>query len=209
MRTLVITAAVSLLAATAGLHAQQAGRGAPPPAAREAAALDLTGNWVSVDHRRLEMADGHAQEGRLRGDPAESRGPQGRRYMGPGARRGRRRAVPIVRRREHHARPGPAPHFVAGREHASDRHGCRNPEPVVSFRGGAASRVNRAGRGIRSPAGSTDRSWTRAGAHGEPQGGDDQPPSGLSPQERSTVQRRHDGDRVSTTSTRFRTATSG
>ena len=48
MRTLVITAAVSLVAAAAGLHAQQPGRGAPPPTAREAAAIDLTGYWVSV-----------------------------------------------------------------------------------------------------------------------------------------------------------------
>ena len=48
MRKLVITAAVALLASTAALQAQQPGRGAPPPAAREAAAIDLTGHWVSV-----------------------------------------------------------------------------------------------------------------------------------------------------------------
>ena len=40
--------ALALVAATP-LYAQRgAGRGGPPPAAREAAALDLTGNWVSV-----------------------------------------------------------------------------------------------------------------------------------------------------------------
>ena len=40
--------ALALVAATP-LDAQRgAGRGGPPPAAREAAALDLTGNWVSV-----------------------------------------------------------------------------------------------------------------------------------------------------------------
>ena len=48
MTRLVITAAVSLLVSTAALQAQQPGRGAPPPAAREAAAIDLTGYWVSV-----------------------------------------------------------------------------------------------------------------------------------------------------------------
>jgi hypothetical protein len=46
MRRLAIAAAVSLLASVA-LGAQQPGRGAPP-AGREAAAIDLTGYWVSV-----------------------------------------------------------------------------------------------------------------------------------------------------------------
>jgi len=43
-----VAIALALVAATP-LYAQRgAGRGGPPPAAREAAALDLTGNWVSV-----------------------------------------------------------------------------------------------------------------------------------------------------------------
>ena len=44
----VVVATVFLLAASGTLHAQRGGRGGPPPAAREAAALDLTGYWVSV-----------------------------------------------------------------------------------------------------------------------------------------------------------------
>ena len=44
-----IIALVVLLAGSDTLHAQRGGgRGGPPPAAREAAALDLTGYWVSV-----------------------------------------------------------------------------------------------------------------------------------------------------------------
>ena len=46
-RTLIVGAAFTALAIP--LHAQRGGgRGGPPPAAREAAALDLTGYWVSV-----------------------------------------------------------------------------------------------------------------------------------------------------------------
>src|SRR5215204_4683100 len=38
-----------MIAAATPLYAQRgAGRGGPPPAARDAAAIDLTGNWVSV-----------------------------------------------------------------------------------------------------------------------------------------------------------------
>ena len=45
-RTVIVGA---LMIAATPLYAQRgAGRGGPPPAAREAAALDLTGNWVSV-----------------------------------------------------------------------------------------------------------------------------------------------------------------
>jgi len=46
-RTVVIAFAL-LLASSILLQAQRGGRGGPPPAAREAAALDLTGYWVSV-----------------------------------------------------------------------------------------------------------------------------------------------------------------
>jgi hypothetical protein len=49
MRVLVAAIAVCLLAPPVGIHAQRGGRGAAPPAApREAAAIDLTGYWVSV-----------------------------------------------------------------------------------------------------------------------------------------------------------------
>jgi hypothetical protein len=47
MRLMVIALAVSLLA-PAPIHAQRGGRGGPPPAARDAAAIDMTGYWVSV-----------------------------------------------------------------------------------------------------------------------------------------------------------------
>ena len=48
-RTAVPLALALALVAATPLYAQRgAGRGGPPPAAREAAALDLTGNWVSV-----------------------------------------------------------------------------------------------------------------------------------------------------------------
>jgi len=40
--------ALALVAATPLFAQRGAGRGGPPPAAREAAAIDLTGNWVSV-----------------------------------------------------------------------------------------------------------------------------------------------------------------
>src|SRR5215218_3905893 len=48
LRSLAVLTAVGLLAVSATMHAQRGGRGGPPPAAREAAALDLTGYWVSV-----------------------------------------------------------------------------------------------------------------------------------------------------------------
>jgi hypothetical protein len=42
-------ALILAIAAAVPLHAQRGGgRGGPPPAARESAALDLTGYWVSV-----------------------------------------------------------------------------------------------------------------------------------------------------------------
>jgi hypothetical protein len=47
MRLPAIVATAFLLASPIATHAQQGGRGAPP-AAREAAAIDLTGYWVSV-----------------------------------------------------------------------------------------------------------------------------------------------------------------
>ena len=44
-----VTLVLALAAAVVPLHAQRGGgRGGPPPAARESAALDLTGYWVSV-----------------------------------------------------------------------------------------------------------------------------------------------------------------
>jgi hypothetical protein len=49
MRLLAVTAAVFLLAPPIAIHGQRGGRGAAPPAsARESAAIDLTGYWVSV-----------------------------------------------------------------------------------------------------------------------------------------------------------------
>ena len=49
MRFMAVTAAVFLLASPVRIHAQRGGRGgAAPAAAREAAAIDLTGYWVSV-----------------------------------------------------------------------------------------------------------------------------------------------------------------
>jgi hypothetical protein len=49
MRQIAVTAAVFLIAVAPALHAQRGGRGAAAPAAaRESAAVDLTGYWVSV-----------------------------------------------------------------------------------------------------------------------------------------------------------------
>jgi hypothetical protein len=49
MRLLTATIAVCLLAAPVMIHAQRGGRaGGPPAPARDAAAIDLTGYWVSV-----------------------------------------------------------------------------------------------------------------------------------------------------------------
>ena len=48
MRLLASTAAVLLMASAVTVHGQRGGRGAAPPAARESAAIDLTGYWVSV-----------------------------------------------------------------------------------------------------------------------------------------------------------------
>src|SRR5438876_1863495 len=49
MRLIAITAAVLICAAAVSVHAQRGGRGpAAPAAARDNAALDLTGYWVSV-----------------------------------------------------------------------------------------------------------------------------------------------------------------
>jgi hypothetical protein len=48
MRFLAVTAAVFLLVSPIGVHAQRGGRGGPPAAPRDAAAVDVTGYWVSV-----------------------------------------------------------------------------------------------------------------------------------------------------------------
>jgi hypothetical protein len=48
MRPLAILAIVFLLVSPLAAQAPPAGRGAPPPAPRESAAVDLTGYWVSV-----------------------------------------------------------------------------------------------------------------------------------------------------------------
>jgi hypothetical protein len=48
MKLFAFLATVFLVVSPSSLQAQQAGRGAPPPAPREAAAVDLTGYWVSV-----------------------------------------------------------------------------------------------------------------------------------------------------------------
>ena len=48
MRLLATTVAVFLIASAVTVHGQRGGRGAPPAAARESAAIDLTGYWVSV-----------------------------------------------------------------------------------------------------------------------------------------------------------------
>ena len=48
MRLLVSTAAVLVFASAVTVHGQRGGRGGPAPAARESAAIDLTGYWVSV-----------------------------------------------------------------------------------------------------------------------------------------------------------------
>jgi hypothetical protein len=58
MRLLAVTAAVFLLAPPIAIYGQRGGRGAAPAAsAREAAAIDLTGYWVSVitEDWRLRM----------------------------------------------------------------------------------------------------------------------------------------------------------
>jgi hypothetical protein len=46
--TRIAAIALIVLGASTMVDAQRGGRGGPPPAARESAALDLTGNWVSV-----------------------------------------------------------------------------------------------------------------------------------------------------------------
>ena len=48
IRLLLVAAAAIALTAPATIYAQRGGRGAAPAAARDAAALDLTGYWVSV-----------------------------------------------------------------------------------------------------------------------------------------------------------------
>jgi hypothetical protein len=48
MRVCVVLAAAFLLASPISLQAQRGGRGGPPPTPQELAAVDLTGNWVSV-----------------------------------------------------------------------------------------------------------------------------------------------------------------
>jgi len=48
IRTLAALAACAMLLAAADARAQRGGRGGPPPTPRAAAAMDLTGYWVSV-----------------------------------------------------------------------------------------------------------------------------------------------------------------
>ena len=91
---------LGLLALPAALHAQRGGRGAPPPAGRDGAALDLTGYWVSfvTEDWKLRMVTPPKgafdtlplnPEGRRVGemwDPArdEAAGEQCRAYGAPG-----------------------------------------------------------------------------------------------------------------------------
>jgi len=48
MRVFAVVAVVCVLASPISIHAQRGGRGGPPPAPQENAAVDLTGDWVSV-----------------------------------------------------------------------------------------------------------------------------------------------------------------
>ena len=105
MRLLVSTAAV--LPDRIRRHRRTAQRGGRGGGARrrprEAAAIDLTGYWVSVITEDWKYRMVTPKKGVLRHADAERRRPEGRRHLGPGARRSRRRTVQGLRRRQHHA----------------------------------------------------------------------------------------------------------
>src|ERR1700686_1912515 len=64
MRLLAVTAAMFLLAPPIAIYGQRGGRGAAPPtSAREAAAIDLTGYWVSVITEDWKLRMGTPKKG--------------------------------------------------------------------------------------------------------------------------------------------------
>ena len=127
-------------------YAQRGGRGGGPPATgRAAAAIDLTGYWVSVineDWRLRMVTPPKGQydaltlngEGRRVGnawdpDRDEKAGEQCKAYG----------AANVMRL------PGPPAHHMGKRQHAPYRYGHGNPDPKVSLRRCGARRADLAG----------------------------------------------------------------
>ncbi len=100
----------------------------------------------SGDYRGLALPDGDAAQGRLRERAAQRGRHEGGRRVGSGERHRRRRTVPRVRRRGHHAAAGAPAHHVAGRQHAEGGHRQREPGPAVPLRSSSAAPAPRAGR---------------------------------------------------------------
>ena len=108
MRPLVLLARLPARVAARGT-AQPAGAGAAGP---RRGGRDRSDRLLGVrDHRGLEVADGHAQEGRLRTLPLNAEGRKVGDTWDP-ARRGGRRAVQGLRRRQHHAAARAAAYHV-------------------------------------------------------------------------------------------------
>ena len=110
------------------------------------------------DHRRLEVPDGHAEEGRVRRPSAERRGPESRAdSWDPAQRRSRRRAVPGLRRRQHHA-PADTPEHHLGRTTTRCKIDTDAGTQTRRLHFGAApAPAEQAGRAIRSRNGNARR----------------------------------------------------
>ena len=89
-----------------------------PPGARQAAPVDLTGNWVSVISEDWRFRMVTPPKGDYGAVPLNDEGRKVADTWDAAKDLAAGNAVPLVWRRRHHARPDPAPHFVAGRQHA-------------------------------------------------------------------------------------------
>ncbi len=200
MRPLAILATVFLLVSPLAAQAPPAGRGAPPPAPRESAAVDLTGYWVSVivedwKWRMVTPKKGVFEgvplnaEGRKVGeswDPArdEAAGQQCKAYG----------AANIMRLpgRLHVTWEDASTLKIetdAGTQTRLLRFGAARP-------GRRAYRARAFGRVVDSGTRRTGTRWRRPATGRQPEGGDDEPDSRLRSQERRATQRERGRDGV-------------
>ena len=101
---------------------------------KAAAPIDLTGNWVSIVTEDWRWRMVTPPKGDYASMPLNAEAQEGRRRVGSGQGRSRRRAVQVVRRARHDARARTSAHLVAGRQHAEGRDRRRHADAPASFR---------------------------------------------------------------------------
>ena len=89
-------------------------------------------------HRTVALPDAGARQRRLHEDSAQPRRPQNRGRVGSRQRSSERQRVQGIRCCRDPAGAGAAAHLLAGRQHAANGYGLRNPDSPVPFRWVAA-----------------------------------------------------------------------